>query len=77
MLPHFPNRLLIALLAEAVSGPGEEWKPLRAVKAVAVMVGGRGRIASLLVGLVGLQQEVGEREEVGSAWVVVESEVRE
>lgn len=77
MLPHFPNWLLIALLAEAVAGPGEEWKPPRAVKAVAVMVGGRGRIASLLVGLVGLQQGVGEREAVGSAWVVVESEVRE
>ena len=77
MLPHFPNRLLIALLAEAVACPGEEWKPRRAVMVVAVMVGGRGRIASLLVGLVGLQQEVGEREAVGSAWVVVESEVRE
>jgi len=66
-LPHFPNELLIAL-EEAVSCSGEEWKlgheHLR-VKAVAVMVGGQGRIASLLIGLVGLQQEAEEREAVG------------
>jgi hypothetical protein len=38
---------------------------------VTVMVGGQGRIASLLIGLVGLQLEVG----VGSALVVAESDV--
>ena len=43
------------------------------VKAVEVLVGEQGRIASLRIDLVGLQQEVEEREAVGSAWAVVES----
>ena len=77
MLPHSPNWILILLLEEAVSCPGEERKlahePLRVVKAVEVLVGGQGRIASLRIDLVGLQQEVEEREAVGSAWAVVES----
>ena len=83
MSPHFPNWLVTALEV-AVSYQGEEWKLghklQRVVKAVGqplgavtVMVGGQGRIASLLIWLVGLQQELGEREEFGSA-LVVESE---
>ena len=66
-------------LEEAVLCLGELWKLghelLRVVKAVAAMVGGQGRFANLLIGLVGLQQEVAEREAVGSAWVVVGKEV--
>ena len=42
-------------------------------KAVAMLVAGQGRTANLLIGLMGLQQEVEEREAVGSAWAVVES----
>ena len=76
-LPHFPNCILISLLEEAVSCPEEEWKiahePLRVAKAVAMLVAGQGRTANLLIGLMGLQQEVEEREAVGSSRVGVES----
>ena len=42
--------------------------------AVQEKVGGEGRIASPQIGLVGFHLLVREREAVGSAWAVVESE---